>query len=103
MQDIHVKRQKKSGGLLDMSITLSPIYDEFGQVTGISSICRDITEHKKNEIEMMRIKEELELVWNHSTDAILMIGQDGSIIQANPAVEDLFGWKKEEMTPNEFI
>ena len=55
-------------------------------------------EHKKNEIEMIRIKEELELVWNYSTDAILMIGQDGSIIQANPAVEDMFRWKKEEIT-----
>ncbi|MCQ6274989.1 PAS domain S-box protein [Bacillus sp. V3B] len=97
VQDIHVKRQKKSGELRDISITLSPINDESGHVTGISTICRDITENKKTEIEMMKIKEELELVWNYSTDAIFMIGQDGSILQANPAFEALFGWNKEEI------
>ena len=38
-----------------------------------------------------------DLIWNNTTDAIFTIGHDGSIIDANPAFEDLFGWKVEEL------
>lgn len=92
MQNIQVICQKKSGALLDISITLSPIYDELGQITGVSHIYRDITEMKRNEIEIMKIKNELELVWNNSTDAIFLIAQNGMIIKANPNFKNYFSW-----------
>ena len=97
MQGIHVKRQKKTGELLDMSISLSPIYNELGQIEGISGIARDITEEKKMEMEIMNTKEELELVWHNTSDAIFMIGQNGRIFKANPAFEEMLGWTAEEM------
>ena len=97
MQGIHVKRQKKTGELLDMSISLSPIYNELGQIEGISGISRDITEEKKMEMEIMNTKEELELVWHNTSDALFMIGQNGRILKANPAFEEMLGWTAEEM------
>jgi len=98
LKGIHVKRQKKTGELLDISMTLFPLYDEYGHVIGISSIGRDISEEKKTEAEMIKIKEDLELVWNYTTDGICMIGYDGSILQANPAFEEMFGWETAGMT-----
>lgn len=38
-----------------------------------------------------------DLIWNNTTDAIFTIGYDGSIIDANPAFEELFGWKVAEL------
>ncbi|MBU8878986.1 PAS domain S-box protein [Bacillus sp. FJAT-29790] len=38
-----------------------------------------------------------DLIWNNTTDAIFTIGQDGAIIDANPAFEALFGWNVEEL------
>ncbi|WP_243459213.1 sensor domain-containing protein [Metabacillus bambusae] len=97
IQGIDVKRQQKSGELLDISLTLSPLYDEFGHVIGISGIGRDITEKKKSERELIGLKELLELVWNNTTDVIFMIDHYGAIVQANPTFEEMFDWKVEEI------
>src|SRR5260370_31916138 len=39
-------RRRKDGKLIDISLTVSPIYDSTGILTGVSSIARDITERK---------------------------------------------------------
>lgn len=43
------QRQHKDGGLIDVSLTVSPILDEGGHVVGASKIARDITERKRAE------------------------------------------------------
>lgn len=96
MQNIHLKRQTKTGEILDISMTSSPIFDESGQVTGVSNISRNITEMKMNEREIMRVKEELELVWTHSQDAIFLLSQDGSVLKANPQFYKLFSLDETE-------
>ena len=40
-------RQRKNGSLIDISLTISPIRDEDGQIIGASKIARDITELTK--------------------------------------------------------
>ncbi|WP_239585579.1 PAS domain S-box protein [Lysinibacillus composti] len=104
VQNIHVQRQTKSGEILDLSVTLSPIYNEFNEVVAFSSILRDITVQKKASMEINEIKEELELVWDYSTYAIFMLSQNGSIIKANPAFVEMFSISKEvkNMTLNDF-
>ncbi len=37
------KRRTKSGKVIDVSITISPLYDEFGRIVGASKIARDIS------------------------------------------------------------
>jgi PAS domain S-box-containing protein len=44
-------RRAKDGRLLDVSLSLSPIRDGSGQVTGASKIARDITDRKRAELE----------------------------------------------------
>lgn len=39
----------------------------------------------------------LELIWDNTTDGIFTIGYTGAIINANPALENLLGWKVEEI------
>ncbi|MDB5133105.1 MAG: yycG 6 [Mucilaginibacter sp.] len=43
------KRQPKDGRLLDVSLTISPVKDARGLITGLSKIARDITEKKQEE------------------------------------------------------
>jgi PAS domain S-box-containing protein len=40
-------RRRKDGTLIDVSLTISPIKDKLGRVTGISSVARDIGEQKR--------------------------------------------------------
>lgn len=44
-------RRRKDGSLIDVSLTISPIKNQEGQVIGASKIARDITERKKTEAE----------------------------------------------------
>lgn len=39
-------RRRKDGGLVDISLTISPIRDQQGRIVGASTIARDITEFK---------------------------------------------------------
>ncbi len=58
-------RQRKDGSLLDVSLTISPIFDATGKIVGASSIARDITEAKRAEIELRAREERLRM----ATDA----------------------------------
>ncbi len=40
-------RQRREGGLVDVSLTVSPLKDENGTIIGASSIARDITERRR--------------------------------------------------------
>jgi PAS domain S-box-containing protein len=53
-------RIRKDGGRIYVSITVSPIRDSKGKVAGVSTVARDITEHKRAEEEIRRLNETLE-------------------------------------------
>lgn len=50
----------KNGNLFDVAITLSPIFDKEKKVVALSTIARDITERKRNELEILRLNADLE-------------------------------------------
>jgi PAS domain S-box-containing protein len=53
-------RMRKDGTRIDVSLTVSPIIDATGKITGISTIARDITQRKRAEEELVRKSEALE-------------------------------------------
>jgi PAS domain S-box-containing protein len=53
-------RQKKDGRLIDVSLTISPVFDGAGRIIGASKIARDITERKRMEAELRSLNAELE-------------------------------------------
>jgi len=48
LEHVETIRCRKNGSCLPVSLTVSPIRDESGQVVGASKIARDITERKRN-------------------------------------------------------
>lgn len=53
-------RQRKDGTLLNISLTVSPIKDDEGRIIGASKVARDITDRKRQEEELYRLKDVLE-------------------------------------------
>jgi PAS domain S-box-containing protein len=51
VQNYESERQRKDGSRIQVAITLSPIRDATGKVSGISTIARDISEQKSMELE----------------------------------------------------
>ena len=60
-------RQRKDRGLIDISLSVSPVRDAQGKVIGASKIARDITEHKRSQAQIINLAREAE----HRTKNIL--------------------------------
>lgn len=64
-----VKRRTKSGDILDVSITVSPIYDQDGELIGTSSIERDFSERRRSQEELIAAKNAAEAAEIRATKA----------------------------------
>lgn len=53
-------RRRKDGRNIDVSVTVSPIYDFNGNIVGASKVARDITERKRNENAVAKAKDAAE-------------------------------------------
>ena len=60
-------RNCKDGRRIDISLTISPVLDQSGNVVGASKIARDITAEKRAEVELQQIRAELARVARIST------------------------------------
>ncbi|GAB1269292.1 hypothetical protein NBRC116493_25450 [Aurantivibrio infirmus] len=70
IENIETQRKTKQGNILDVSISFSPIKNEKGEITEISSIFRDITEQKKSTKELLLAKEAAEQASNSKTQFV---------------------------------
>ncbi len=57
---VETKRRRKNGTTLDISLNISPIHDQNGQVVGASAIARDITEQLRTREKLEHANMELE-------------------------------------------
>jgi PAS domain S-box-containing protein len=86
-------RRAKSGALIPISVTVSPIMDQTGRVIGASKIARDISVYKKvNEKQGM-----LAAIVDSSDDTIVSKTLDGIITSWNKAAEKMFGYTEQEI------
>jgi PAS domain S-box-containing protein len=53
VQHLETVRQTKNGRAVDVSLTISPVYDAAGRVSGIAAVARDVTERKRNEVVLL--------------------------------------------------
>jgi len=100
IEDFETVRITKDGRLLDVSLTISPVRDERGNVVGALKILRDISARREtdhNQQELAKRAAELAAIVDSSDDVILSKDLDGIIKSWNSAANRLFGYSAEEM------
>jgi PAS domain S-box-containing protein len=85
-------RKTKEGNKISIALTISPIKDRKGNITGVSKIARDISDQKVAE-EKQAI---LAAIVNSSDDAIVSKNLDGIILSWNTAAIRMFGYTETE-------
>jgi PAS domain S-box-containing protein len=87
LEHFETERRHRDGRLIPVTLTISPIRDEAGNVVGASAIVRDISERKKAEAERQKF---VTLVDN-STDFIGICDLSGVPVYINPAGLQMVG------------
>jgi PAS domain S-box-containing protein len=85
-------RRRKDGSLINISLTISPIKNERGEVIGASKIARDITEREQAQREISFQANLLDAV----EQAVIATDLTGTIIYWNSFAEKLYGWSTAE-------
>jgi PAS domain S-box-containing protein len=87
-----IRRMRKDGSPVDVSVSTAPVRNERNQVIGIMRVYVDITERKAAEDWAYQQAELLEQAY----DAVLVWDIEGVIVYWNRAATDLYGYSKEE-------
>ena len=81
-------RVRKDGTVFPVSLSVSPIRDDHGKVTGVSTITGDESVQRK----LIEVAQRMAAIVENSTDAILSSTLDGIITSWNPASEKIYGY-----------
>lgn len=84
-------RLTKSGKLIDLSLTISPIKNEHGEIIGVSKIARDITEKKQEE---QRKNVFISMASHELKTPLTTVLMSAQMMQLH---EDIFGQKSGQM------
>lgn len=96
IEHFETKRRHKSGELIDVSLTVSPVLDESGHLIGASKIARNITEAKHAQQALAEREACLQSVLDSAPDAIIVIDTAGLMQSFSTTAERLFGYSSQE-------
>jgi PAS domain S-box-containing protein len=85
-------RLRKGGGLIDVSVTISPLKNARGEVVGASTIARDITERMRAEDQLRKLSRAVE----QSPASVVITDLTGKIEYVNPKFVRLTGYTLDE-------
>ena len=73
-----------------------------GKISGFQAVMRDITERKESEESIRESEEKLRMIFDNVNDVIIYVDRTGKIIDVNRKVEDVLGYKPEEVIGKNF-
>ena len=97
VHDAELVLKRKDGSKIDVSLNVSSIRDEEGNVLYGRLVWRDITQHKQAEKALRRSETRYRTLFGESRDAVYMNTRDGKILDVNQASLDLLGYSRDEL------
>lgn len=79
-----------------------PLYDVQGEIYAVGGVATDITERKRVEDSLRLSEERFRMLWETANDAMSLSGPDGTVLSANSAYFDLYGYTPAEVINQPF-
>lgn len=93
---LETQRVRKGGGILDVSLTISPIKNPAGIIVGASKMARDITAQKRTELALQASELRHRRLFEAAQDGILILdAASGAVVDINPFLTNLLGFPHE--------
>jgi len=93
VESVETIRRGKGGALISVVLTLAPVRDAGGVVTGVAALVRELADPQRTE----RAARRLAAIIESSDDAIISKDLDGIVTSWNEAAERIFGYTAPEM------
>ena len=90
-------RVRKDGRRIAVALTISPVLNLEGTVSGFAAIARDITERKQVEAVLHQERDFSTAVLDTVGALVIVLDRDGRIVRFNRACEQLTGYTFDEM------
>ena len=115
VREYEIAMKKKDGSIVPMDISISLLKDDQGETIGSVCVARDLSERKKNEMELKRARDELRRysqdlerqvrertqainsILRYTPAVVYLKDKHGKYRLVNPRYEELFGIKNEEV------
>ena len=90
-------RVHRDGREIPVSLAISPLRSQSGEIVGASKISRDITESRKTQAALNQEIEERQRIFETSQDLILVTDTQGNFVQVSPSSMAILGYRPSEM------
>jgi len=80
-----------------LEVTKVQLHNAAGEIIGLIGISQDITMRRRQEDELRLAN----MVYQHSSEAMMIVDQDNKIIATNPAFTEITGYTEEELIGND--
>ena len=91
-------RVRKDGSMVEVSLSISPIYDAAGVITGAATIARDISESKRSQRDIAVAARQWRETLDAMGDSVALLDSDSRVLRCNAATTVLTGRSFEEIT-----
>jgi PAS domain S-box-containing protein len=88
---------------IQLHVVKMPVFDIRGSVASVVGIGFDITEMRRNELELEKSREQLDAFLNRSSEHICMVGLDRHIILANARLGEFLGVPVPSLTGRDVV
>ena len=90
-------RMRKDGTVFAANVSLFPLRDEHGEVTGFVKLTRDISDRSRAGRTILESRRRMEGIVQSAMDAIITIDESQRVVLFNPAAEKIFGYPAEKI------
>jgi two-component system sensor kinase FixL len=97
VEHFETRRRRKDGEIIDISLSVSPVWDHMGQLIGASKVARDITAAKRDQAALQDREARLRSILDTVPDAMVVIDEQGRIQSFSATAERLFGYEVAEV------
>ncbi|MBV9817207.1 MAG: PAS domain S-box protein [Solirubrobacterales bacterium] len=88
---LEAKERHKDGRLVDVALTIAPLRDEMGEVSGVVSVVRDVGERIEAANRLAEAHERFAAAFRAASIGMALVAPDGRFLDVNPALCALLG------------
>ena len=92
-----LRNYKKDGTFFWNEFSISPVHDDEGNLANFVGLLGDVSERKRAEGALQYQRDLTRAITDNAADSLFLWDMEGRVTFTNPAAEETFGWRREEL------